>query len=315
LAICKNNQQNEIEERLKKLKKLIKNTNNPVKPKFSWRGITEAIWWWLRPRWWVFFASCAVFLIEWYVKRPLVPRHDQNELLRICLSVATSIFVIGISVTTLAHRLGESGQLTAEYLHKACRLPVFTCQSFLSIFLAIAAFVFPSSSSEQEASLLTYIALGSTIATIPFFLFIILTLIKCANPQEAIEATTKFSTTWLVNSWAKHEYYKISQRLAKEKRNNGTNEHKPIIEEEEGFENHSQKILNALTKAVEVRSLEGIQAWLNCSIEPVHHIFEICKTDPSYQQDIDYDPRRIYETVRFYALALDQLLVLVLCLV
>ena len=247
-----------------------------------------------------------MFLIGWWAKSPLLLRGNQDGLLKICLSITIPIFVIGISITTLAHGLSESGQLTAEYLHTACRLPHFTCQSFLSILLTIAALVFPSSPSNQEASLLTYIALGSTVATIPFFLFIILTLIRCANPQKAIEAATKFSTTWLENAFAKDAYGKISKELPDKEQDIIKVKYQSPPEEE--WENHFAKVQNAFEKAVNDHSLESIQAWLDCTIEPIHRVFEICRRLPEYQKRINYDPSRLYKTVEIYEWALMKLL-------
>jgi hypothetical protein len=249
-----------------------------------------------------------MFLLTWWAKWPLLTREYQNELLKICLSITIPIFVIGIAVTTLAHRLGESGQLTAEYLHKSCRLPVFTCQSYFSVLLAVAAILFPLPDFNQEASPLAYIALGSTVVIIPFFLFIVATLIRCANPQKAIEVATKFSTTWLENAFAKDAYSKISKELPKKKKDTIKAKCQPPPDEE--WENHLAKVQNAFEKAVNDHSLEGIQAWLNCTIEPIHRVFEICQKLPQYQRSTDYDPTRLYKMIEMYELALIKLLVL-----
>jgi len=155
---------------------------------------------------------------------------------------------------------------------------------------------------------LIYAALGSALVIIPSFLFIILTLIRCSNPKEAIKATTKFSTTWLENAFTKDAYHKITKELPANEQNIIKNKYKPPPDEE--WENHLVKVQNAFGKAVEARSLEQIQEWLACTIEPIHRVFKICKKVPSYQQSTDYDPSRLYKTVQMYELALNQLLVL-----
>jgi len=188
-------------------------------------------------------------------------------------------------------------------------LPVFALQSFLSILFAVTALALPSGHFlDNVKSLLMYAALGSALAIIPSFLFIILTLIRCSNPKKAIEATTKFSTTWLENAFNKDAYHKITKELPANEQNIIKNKYKPPPDEE--WENHLAKVQNAFGKAVEARSLEQIQAWLECTIEPIHRVFRICKEVPSYQQRTDYDPSRLYKTVQMYELALNQLLVL-----
>jgi len=249
-----------------------------------------------------------MFYIAWWIKWPLLLRDNQNEIHRICLSIIVPIFVIGIAITTLSHRLGQSGQLTAEYLHEACRLPIFTCQSYFTVLFAIAAFVFPWSASNTQASPLTYIVFGSTLAIIPFFLFIVVTLIRCANPQEAIKAVTRFSTNWLVNAFAKDAYDKISKGPADEEREIIRIKQKSALDEKR--ENHLVKVQNAFAKAVETRSLQSIQAWLDCTTEPIHRVFDICKNIPEYKESTGYDQRQLYEIVEIYELALKQLLVL-----
>ena len=233
------------------------------------------------------------------------PPYDYT-LLRILLKLNVPIFVIGISIITLAHRLGESGEFTAEYLHKACRLPVFAYQSFSSVSFAVAVVILSISSRFDWGKwLLTYATLGSTLAIIPSFLFIILTLIRCANPKEAIETMTKFSTMWQVKALAKDIcfYHQTRQEPVAI-----TDKYKPPSEEEWNI--HLAKILNAFKKAMDARDLEQIQAWLGCTLEPIHLVVDICKRFPDFQEKCGYAPIRFYEMVRIYVLALNQLLAL-----
>jgi len=292
------------------LLKRIKQTEDPVRPTVNgWRWSCNTEFWFFRPGWRNFLIITSLFVITWLIRLYTKPLSYDDKLLTTLLTIIIPIFVIGISITTLAHRLGESGDFTAEYLHEACRLPVFACQSFFSILLAVTALALPSGHFlDNGKSLLIYAALGSALVIIPSFLFIILTLIRCSNPKEAIKATTKFSTTWLENAFTKDAYHKITKELPANEQNIIKNKYKPPPDEE--WENHLVKVQNAFGKAVEARSLEQIQEWLACTIEPIHRVFKICKKVPSYQQSTDYDPSRLYKTVQMYELALNQLLVL-----
>jgi hypothetical protein len=227
-----------------------------------------------------------------------------DTLLRILLTLNIPIFVIGISITTLAHRLGESGEFTAEYLHEACRLPVFAYQSFFSIFLAVAAIALPSGPYLDWGKwLLTYATLGSTLAIIPSFLFIILALIRCANPRENIKVMTELSTIRLENILAKDAYYN-----AKTGQDNSTDKYKSPSKEE--WEIHLTKLQNAFKKAVKSRDLEQIQAWLQIVAKPIHAIFKICKESPSFYGQYNFDPSRLDGLLSTYVFSLDQLLAL-----
>jgi len=244
----------------------------------------------------------------------VTPLSYDYTLLTILLRLSIPIFVIGISITTLAHRLGESGDFTAEYLHEACRLPVFACQSFLSILFAVTAIALPSGSHlffYWGKGILTYATLGSTLAIVPSFLFIILTLIRCANPNEAIKATTKYSMTRLVNAFAKDAYHKIRQQSGQTEQNKKADKYKPLSEEE--WNSHLMKIQNAFKKAVEVRDLEQVQAWLQIVAEPIHDVFDVfkaCKESPSVYGQYNFDPSRLHRLLNTYAFSLDQLMVL-----
>ncbi len=298
------------------LLKIIKQTEDPVKPTVNgwrkwrkWRKSCRAEFWCFRPALWKFIVINLIFVLFGIGKLLVTSISYDYTLLTIVLRLSVPIFVIGISITTLAHRLGESGDFTAEYLHEACRLPVFACQSFWSILIAFTALILPSEHFLYNYKpLLMYAALGSTLAIMPSFLFIILTLIRCSNPKEAIKATTKFSTTRLVNAFAKDAHHKICQQSGQTGQDEKAGKYKLPSEEEWNI--HLMKIQNAFKKAVEVRDLGQIQEWLDCFLEPIHPVFEICKEFPSYQQSTDYDPSRLYKMVQMYELALNQLLVL-----
>jgi len=292
------------------LLKRIKKTEDPVKPAVTgWRWSCNTEFWFFRPGWRNFLLITSLFVISWLIRLYVKPLCYDDKLLTALLRLIVPIFVIGISITTLAHRLGESGDFTAEYLHEACRLPVFALQSFLSILFAVTALALPSGHFlDHGKSLLMYAALGSALAIIPSFLFIILTLIRCSNPKEAIKATTKFSTTRLVNAFAKDAHHKICQQSGQTGQDKKAGKYKPPSEEEWNI--HLMKIQNAFKKAVEVRDLEQIQEWLNCFLEPIHPVFEICKEFSPFKKSNDYDPSRLYKMAEIYELVFAQLLVL-----
>ncbi len=250
-----------------------------------------------------------LFVIVWLIRLYTQPLYYDNKLIGSLLTLIVPIFVLGISITTLAHRLGESGEFTAEYLHKACRFPVFACQSFLAILFAVTAIALPSGHLlDQCKGLLSYATLGSTLAIIPSFLFIILTLIRCVNPKEAIKATTKLYATRLENILAKDIYHNIRQKHARTEQEGKTDKNEPPSEEE--WNCHLAKTQNAFKKAMEARDLEQIQAWLNCILEPVYPVVDICKEFPAFQEQYNYDPTRFYKLVSVYEMALNQLLAL-----
>jgi hypothetical protein len=289
------------------LLKVIKQTKDPVNLTVTgWQWFCNTEFWCFRPAWWKFFAITLPFVLYEFCELLVSSPSYDYTLLRILLMLNVPIFVIGISIITLAHRLGESGEFTAEYLHKACKLPVFAYQSFSSVSFAVAAIALPSSHSlDWVRELLIYAALGSTVIIIPSFLFIILTLIRCANPKEAIETMTKFSTMWQVNALAKDIYFYHQTRQEPVAI---TDKYKPPSEEE--WDIHLAKILNAFKKAMDARDLEQIQAWLDCTLKPIHLVVDVCKRFPVFQEKYGYAPHRFYEMVRIYVLALNQLLAL-----
>jgi len=292
------------------LLKIIKQTEDPVKPTVTgWRWSCHTEFWCFRPAWWKFFVITLPFVLFGISRLSVSSFSYDYTLLTILLRISVPIFVIGISITTLAHRLGESGDFTAEYLHEACRLPVFACQSFLSILFAVTALALPSGCFlDKSKVLLTYATLGSTLAITLSFLFIILTLIRCSNPKEAIKATTKFSTTRLVNAFAKDAHHKIRQQSGQTEQNQKADKYKPLSKEE--WNSHLIKIQNAFKKAVDIRDLEQVRAWLQIIANPIHTVFKVCKESPSVYGQYIFDPWLPHRLLSMYVLSLDQLLVL-----
>ena len=133
-------------------------------------------------------------------------------------------------------------------------------------------------------------------------------MIRCANPNGAVKATTKFSTTRLANAFAKDIYHKMRQQSGQREQDKKADKYKPLSQEE--WNSHLMKIQNAFKKAVEIRDLEQVRAWLQLIAEPIHTVFKACKESPSVYGQYNFDPSRLHRLLSTYALSLDQLMVL-----
>jgi len=65
------------------------------------------------------------------------PSYNAGVWADLALTVTASIFVLGVSVATLARSMSESGRFAVEYLDKSCRMEWFCCLTLMGVLAAV----------------------------------------------------------------------------------------------------------------------------------------------------------------------------------
>ena len=130
------------------------------------------------------------------------------------LTVSLPILVLGISLSTVAKSLSESSRFASEYLKDSCRITVFACLTFLTVFLAyLSSILFPSIDISITSGiiylLLSSFSVGGTIWCLTSLLYIILETTKCMYPEFSIKAASNYASRKLSYAFLKEVYISV----------------------------------------------------------------------------------------------------------
>ncbi|NQU35260.1 MAG: hypothetical protein HQ521_18695, partial [Bacteroidetes bacterium] len=134
-----------------------------------------------------------------------------NNLVNLSLTFSVSIFVLGISLSTLAKSLNESSQFASEYLHDSCRKVLFACLTFLTVFLGFLSRILSEIEVGTIFPKLIYLffssfSIGGTIWSIAGLIFIIVETTKCMNPDFSSKVASSYASRKLSYAFLKDIY-------------------------------------------------------------------------------------------------------------
>jgi hypothetical protein len=227
---------NEIEEdaqtrsALRKLHRLAKEyrdaTELPEESKFISTEIRL-----FRPKVLSFTLLAVGFGLAGYFRGPTVEASEAREWLEVMLRVVVPIFVLAVTITSLARSFSESMKFASEYFNESCRMELYCCLALLTTIVTLEArFIadmrgIPVAVNEGFAG----VCLGATLWCITGIAFIIRETIRCAQSGEAVKAATNYaakklsyglvanhySTLWMaryseiMNQWCQQDFKAI----------------------------------------------------------------------------------------------------------
>ncbi len=152
-----------------------------------------------RPRvlWYVLLA--VGFGIAGYIRGLTVEVFEGKEWLEVMLRVVVPIFVLAVTVTSLARSFSESVKFAGEYFNETCRMELYCCLTLLTTIVTVESrFVvdihgIPDAVNEG----LTGVCLGASLWCITGIAFIIRETIRCAQSGEAVKAATNYAARQL----------------------------------------------------------------------------------------------------------------------
>jgi len=131
--------------------------------------------------------------------------------LELSLNVIITIFVLGVTITTLAKSFSESVKFAGEYFNEVCRMELYSCLTLLTILITVFSNVFANSDRIPTVVIgsLAGCCLGATLWCITGIAFIIRETIRCSKSSEAVKTATNYATKKLSHALVKKYYLNL----------------------------------------------------------------------------------------------------------
>lgn len=178
-----------------------------------------------RPDWRLFLLISVVYgitgiIFSWHVSD--YPADEWTNLLGkwtdLSLRITIPVFVIGISLVTLARAISESRRFAGEYLNDSCRMPWFCCLTLIAVlFGVIGLFVstikwFPNFMTVG----LCMTSVGAAIDCLAMLAFVIRETIRCSIPSESVRVVLPYAARKLTWGYFKEKHITLFQRQQKD---------------------------------------------------------------------------------------------------
>ena len=204
--------QSEFKDALCDLKQLIHNNKDATKipaDSIFWKRFFAPEFPLFRPNVLGFPLLIFSFAAAGFVGQLFGPnQYNPESLANLVLQIIVPIFVLAVSITTLAYSLSESGRFAAEYLCEACRMPQFCCFTFVTTLLAISGRLFLSISGFPLliCVLVVFASLGAAIGCVTGLAFVIREVIRCTRPTESVKVASNYAAKKLSLAYLKDAY-------------------------------------------------------------------------------------------------------------
>ena len=206
----------EVKETLHEITKLIKNYSDATNIKKESKFFVGDIGRFFRPRFstylGILFSVAIIEALLFYLYDLELP--VLNNWVKLSLNVSLPILVLGISLSTVAKSLSESSRFASEYLKDSCRITMFACITFLTVFFGyLGSILFPtiegSFVSKGIYLLLSSFSVGGTIWCLTSLIYIILETTKCMYPEFSIGAASNYASRKLSYAFLKDVYLSV----------------------------------------------------------------------------------------------------------
>jgi len=128
----------------------------------------------------------------------------------VALSATIPIFVLGVSVVTLARSMSESGRFAVDYLNESCRMAWFCCFTLFGVLLAVAGRVWAVAGFYPAAAAgLCGASLGAAIACLAMLAFVVRETIRCSLPRISVGVVSQYAARRLCHAYLKETYARL----------------------------------------------------------------------------------------------------------
>lgn len=175
-------------------------------------GLVSAEIRWFRPNVWRYVIFLIAFGVANYCGGVTGDEAFKvSEWLEIILRVIIPIFVLAVTITSLARSLSEAVKFAGEYFNEVCRMELYCCLTLLTTIITIAT-RFLADINEIPLAVkesLSGICMGGTLWCITGIGFIIRETIRCAQIGEAVKVATNYAANKLSYGLVASQYLNL----------------------------------------------------------------------------------------------------------
>ncbi|MBN2595104.1 MAG: hypothetical protein JXA81_16490 [Sedimentisphaerales bacterium] len=163
---------------------------------------------WFRPGWNLFTIVSIGFGLAGGAYSLVRPSVEARVWADLTLTVTVPVFVLGISLVTLARSMSESGRFAVEYLNESCKMAWFCCLTLVAVLIGLVGrFVctigwFPNVVTVAVCAS----SLGAAIDCLAMLAFVVRETVRCSDPSESIKAVSQYAARKLCYAYLKEAY-------------------------------------------------------------------------------------------------------------
>ena len=201
------NKDPETKKTLRELAKLIKGYSDATE-------ITRQKFWsidigrFFRPRTAAYFGIIATMAVLFYIVKFELP--DFQELVKSSLLISVPIFVLGITLSTVAKDLDKQSRFAVEYLKESCRTTEFACLTFLTVLAGyFGGLLFENTANLFLPIIFSSFAIGGTIWCLMSLVYILVETTKCMSPEISTKVASNYAARKLIHAFMKKAYFNV----------------------------------------------------------------------------------------------------------
>ena len=203
----------EVKKTLQEITRLIKDYSDATDMKKRGKLLSANIGRFFRPRLSTYFSVLLSIAVIQYLSYELYDLGLSvfNDWVQLSRTISLPILVLGISLSTVAKGLSESSQFASEYLKDSCRIHLFACITFITVFYGyLSGLLFPVIEKSivymTVYILLSPVCIGGAIWCLTSLIYIILETTDCMYPEVSIEAASNYASRKLSYATLKKVY-------------------------------------------------------------------------------------------------------------
>jgi len=203
-----------VSEALTNLRRLVRRYKDAAKPsscKGPSDGHLSGVADLLRPGWKLFAVVCFASGVAGVAFSFLGLEFEADVWADLALAATVPVFVLGLSVVTLARSMSESGRFAVEYLNESCRMASFCWLTLAAVLLAFVGrfLIAVASLPTVVAGGLCAASLGAAITCLAMLAFVVSETIHCSLPGEAIRVVSQYAARKLCYAYLKETFVKL----------------------------------------------------------------------------------------------------------
>jgi len=176
---------------------------------FSKKFFSAELGRWLRPRWWVFVlltlgSGILGVSVCWILDTEVLKGWAMMNIM-----IIVPVFVLGVSLSTVARNISVSGRFAAEYLHDSCRITMTASLSLLAVLFSILAVIFTDSLWLWVKSGVVTASLGAVIWSVTSLAYIIVEVARFSVTKYSTFAASTYASRKLCCAFLKDAYLSI----------------------------------------------------------------------------------------------------------
>ena len=164
-----------------------------------------------RPGWKLFTVISVGCGVAGIIFSLLVPTCRAGAWADLALKVSIPLFVIGISLVSLARSISESRKFAGEYLNDSCRTPWFCCLTLVAVLCGIVGHFVATIENIPNVVIvgICMASVGAAINCLAMLAFVVRETIRCSVPSESVGVVSRYAARKLTWGYLKEAYIKF----------------------------------------------------------------------------------------------------------